>query len=328
MTALKDRVRDEIPGYRAAQRRSDRLRAMLGTPAGTIDLDATYTKRISEAIDGGAENLDELRAAYVTDLQQVTAAAGFHTLMVRSHRQAYDAADAAERAGTDHALDFLRTELATLMEEVDEHRAVLASHPENAEAAINAGADGLDRWKIAEDLISRYAELRSEHRRYCMLQDGQPLHFATIGQCAGFLEADPYWARLRSTRGGSNSTDAAIAAWMSTQAGGEPHRNGIWPDTISRADWLLIVADNEPWLPDAGHIGELGHRCEQLFVVNRSYRNGLEISSFRDSMTRLTELGATTTFALESTAPQAKTAKTMGMVRNHRGRWELREQNA
>lgn len=306
--SLRERVRDAIPGYRTAQNRHKRLQNdMIALPdVGLADLDADYQNRIWQAIDNGAENLHDLRASYIADRQKLMAQGEFHVLVVNSSRQAYYAAETAESAGADHALDFLRAELDTLMADVNDHRAILAAHPTTAEAAMNAGADGLDRWKRAEDLIRRYDELRTEHQRYVRLQSGnQPADFAVIGQFAGFLEAEPYWRYCRSIRSAEHSTDPAIAKWLSTQPGdAEYHRKSTWPATMSRADWLLVVADNDPWLPDAAHIDRLAQRAEQLFAKGRSYRSGIEINGFRANMADLKALGANIDFVLEPTDGQ------------------------
>jgi len=295
---LKDRVLDEIPGYRAAEQRHDHLRAQMRITPAVSDMSRPYVDRISKAGDAG-QDLDELRDEYAAEYQRWASDVEFNQLINYAREGALAAANSAKSVGTDYALDFLRDELDALMTDVASHRDILASRPVDAETAINAGGDGLKRWQIAEDLISRYAELRAEHLRYTFT--GNPnaaghRYFGVIGQIAGFLEAEPYWLRLRSTNSAEHSIDPAIATWLATKPGGEFHRTGIWPATISRAEWLLIVANNKPWLPDAEDIARLGDRAEQLFSGRHTYRNALDVRRFRDCITELTALGAVTTF--------------------------------
>ena len=140
------------------------------------------------------------------------------------------------------------TELDTLAAEVNEHRTAVENHPNTAEQAIATGT-GQAQWNLVDGLISRYNEIRNEHRRYVKLQsDGnEPRGFVFVAQSAKFLEVDPYWLHRRAATNGRNSTDPAIAAWFASIGGAQTEyaRNGIWP-TMPRNRWLLTELPPRP----------------------------------------------------------------------------------
>lgn len=295
MNPLRERVLDAIPGYRQAQARHDRLIALTQiVPTVHEALDAGYIEQIAAAADNESASLDDLAASYALDRQTWAAKVEFQKLVIATREQARTAAESAKVYGATEALDFLRDELDTLMAEVDKHRAPVAAHPNTAEEAIRGG--GTKQWELVEGLIARYAELRAEHRKYVTLQSGEVARgFAVCGQIARFLEADPYWRYRRATCPGHASTDPSIATWFTQSGTGEAHRTNIWPLGIPRNQWLLTVADNQPWLPDADTIIQAHYLAEELFAGAKSYRTMPEIGGFQRRISELNDLGVTTT---------------------------------
>lgn len=288
--ALKERVLDQIPPYRGLQNRRDRLRSLLRIVPPASDLNLAYAEQITAAADAGAENLDDLRDRFAADRQNWSTAAEFNALVRDAWFQASSDTENAQKAGASIALDYLRGELENLMAEVREHREVLQAHPDSAEQAIGAGPAGLKNWKLVSELIGRYQELRTEHRVYVNLQFGGTVKgFDTCAQSARFLEIDPWWRRCRST--GGTCPDTQIAAWMHCRdPRAEGHRTNIWPHSYTHAQWLLAIADNDPWLPDANTIDRANLIATDLLA--RMPSNSIEIASFYRRLDELNQLGA------------------------------------
>ncbi|BAX96317.1 hypothetical protein MSTE_00982 [Mycobacteroides stephanolepidis] len=298
---LKERVLDQIPRYRELQNRRDRLRSLLRIVPPASDLNLAYAEQITAAADTGADNLDDLRDRFAADRQNWTAAAEFNTLVRDAWYHASSETENAQKASVPIALDYLRGELTALMNEVREHREVLQAHPDSAEEAIGAGPAGLKSWKTVNTLIDRYQELRTEHRVYVNLRFGGTVKgFDTCAQSARFLEMDPWWRRCRSTGGTCN--DTRIAAWLhNREHHAEGNRTNIWPHSYTQPQWLLAVADNDPWLPDANTIDRANQIATEL--LGRMPSNNSEITSFYRRIAELTALGAVVDLTTPDTAP-------------------------
>lgn len=287
--ALKERVLDQIPRYRDLQNRRDRLRSLLRIVPPASDLNLAYTEQITAAADASAETLDDLRERFAADRQNWSTAAEFNALVRDAWFHASSDTENAQKAGAPIALDYLRGELENLMAEVREHREILQAHPDSAEQAIGAGPAGLKNWKLVNELIGRYQELRTEHRAYVNLQFGGTVNgFDTCAQSARFLEIDPWWRRCRST--GGTCHDTQIAAWLhSRDPRAEGNRTSIWPSTYTQAQWLLAVADADPWLPDADTIDQVVQIATALLA--RMPSNSIEIASFYRGLGELNRVG-------------------------------------
>ncbi|MCB0928623.1 MAG: hypothetical protein U0R77_14440 [Mycolicibacterium insubricum] len=296
-STLRARVLDALPGYRQQEHRHDQLRAMhqnIPTAPGAFAND--YLERIAAAADNDGRDLDTLATSFATDRAAWAAAAEFNGLISQARDRAWHAMQSAEATGAETALNFLRSELDTLAAEVNEHRTAVENHPNTAEQAIATGT-GQAQWNLVDGLISRYNEIRNEHRRYVKLQsDGnEPRGFVFVAQSAKFLEVDPYWLHRRAATNGRNSTDPAIAAWFASIGGAQTEyaRNGIWP-TMPRNRWLLTVTDNHPWLPDAATINAAYATADDLFTAGRTFRNAYENAGHHRRLEQLHQLGAIT----------------------------------
>ncbi|MGV0718543.1 hypothetical protein ABQE93_24365 [Mycolicibacterium sp. XJ662] len=296
-TSLRERVLDEVPGYRQAQRRHLRLTELfqiVGTPLN--ELNRGYIDRICAAADDETvSSLDDLAGAYATDWQQHSGRLEFFRLVGAERDRAADHTKTAMAQGADSALEFLRGELKALVADIVENRETVNAHPNSAAKVLASDAGAADRWHLVTVLISRYEEIRTEHRRYVNLQQGEHIQgYATVGQCARFLEVDPYWRHQRATTPGHASTDPAIAAWFNNRPrrGQNTGNTGIWPVGYSQSQWLLIVADSEPWLPDADTIDHAHRLAEQLFLGRKTYNRPAEVKEFYRLVTELRNLGA------------------------------------
>lgn len=275
--ALRERILDEIPGYRAAMHRFDTLRRLtlsgLDDIGNATTIEVAYYDKISAAVANGVDSLHDLREQYTADVTGMQARSQFHALAVRIMQQSRTDAETALSDNADVALDYLRSELDTLMADVRKSRTLIANHPASAEVALTAGGPtAAHDWQTVTTLLGRYDEIRREHLAWVRRQSGDAntAAFATIGQVARFLEADPAWLYRRATTPvpgtGNNPT---IAAWLDgtriTVDPAEANRDGIWPNTIRPSQWLLTVADNDPWVPNADTITACHNTADEMF---------------------------------------------------------------
>lgn len=309
---LRDRILDQIPDYRSALLRADALRSLTlrGLDLGnTGTIDTAYYAKISDAVTNGADNLDDLRDQYTADITGMQARSQFHALVVRIMQQSRADAETALGDNTDVALDYLRSELDTLMVDVRNNRTLIDNHPATAEAALSAGPQAAQDWATVTTLLGRYDEIRREHLAWVRRQSGDMSNaaFATIGQTARFLEADPTWLYRRATTPapsyGWDPAVTTITAWLDgTRMDGtrmtvdpaEAQRDGIWPNTIRPTQWLLTVADNNPWVPDGPTITACQNTADEL--LRNTTNTGA--SWFLRSIATLTEHGAITDLQL------------------------------
>lgn len=296
---LRERTLDQIPGYRKAIERSRRLQRLTLQAVNSIgnlgDLNVAYHQQIADAVDNGTTDLTQLRDLYAADVAALQGRAQFHNLAITVQQQARDEAAELLTRHADIALDYLRDELNSLMTEVRKHRTIIDNHPATAEAAIERGTKAAANWKTVTDLLGRYDDIRREHREWLKRQHGDHVHsFHTVGQISRFLEAEPAWLlRRRTTSPPAGGRERDIAAWFNSATGDvnpeDGRRNDIWPHSHRPNKWLLIVADNDPWLPDANTITTAANAADELFKNNDTATTA---HWFRSRVTVLTDLGA------------------------------------
>lgn len=300
-TGLKDRILAQIPGYHDALNRERALRALtlqsLNDLGNGGELESAYYAKIKAAVDSGAKNLNAVRDAYVADLNGMRARAEFHQLTVRVMEQSRIDAQQALATNTSVALDVLRAELDTLVSDVHSKRDIVAAHPVNAEQALTTGGSkAAANWKIVIDLLGRYDEIHREYYDWVSREHGTHLPAQTpvvCGQTRRFLEVEPVWLHRRATTPApGNSTDSDLAAWLNKRqdATFQPEdlqRTSPWPHAHRPSEWLLIVVDNEPWLPDAATLTACRAMADEMF---RSASAGS--SWFYNRLNELTGLGA------------------------------------
>ncbi|WP_197382647.1 hypothetical protein [Mycolicibacterium mengxianglii] len=280
--SLHKQILDVIPGYRNAIERRETLRKLMRTNTWVGDFEATFRAKIADAVDTGATNLDDLRAEYTAARQEWKATGEFNVLITNAYHDADNAVAQTLSGGTAAALDYLRVEMDTLMADVRKNRDVITAHPSSAEQALDTPS-GAKNWRTVTSLLGRYADLRNEHHSW-IRRDGNIKGFEVCGQFTKLL-ADPHWQYRRATSPGKRATDSQIAAWFAggttkpnpTQSWPEfvasqakdatdVDRPDIWPQSVRPNTWLLIVADNDPWLPDADTIAEVHRITTELFT--------------------------------------------------------------
>ncbi|MFC3243221.1 hypothetical protein ACFOJ6_13655 [Gordonia humi] len=198
--------------------------------------------------------LADLVDEYVAAKNRETALHLFGTNVIRTTLESVTLPTRLETAFVDTALDMCRDELETIMGRVDEHRDLIARHPDSAEAALATGE--LEAWETVEQILGDYDQLLAEYRRQIRLANdglGGPL----IGsvQCRDFLDVSSYWQHQRRTTSILEGyPDQTIRAWFRPA------------DTRgrSRAEHLLAVADSGPWMPDARDLAAATGIAEQL----------------------------------------------------------------
>ena len=300
--ALKERILDAIPNYRSTLERARALSTLtlsgLDGMGNISDLNVAYYDRISTAVDSGVSDLTALRDAYAADVSALQGKGQFHQLAVQVMQHARNAATQLLVDHADVALGILRGELDTLMGDVDRNRPAITTQALSAEHAIAAGTQAVTDWQTVNALLARYDEIRREHRDWVKRQggDNQMPGFVAVGQTARFLDVDPTWLYRRATTtaptGGDTTT---ITAWLNRHRGttidpGDAHRTDVWPNTYRPNEWLLIVADNDPWLPDADIINGCYGIADEMF------RNAINSTPtwMLSRLAELTTLGATT----------------------------------
>ncbi|WOC12582.1 hypothetical protein [Gordonia sp. MP11Mi] len=243
---IRERIRAANTDLVDAQALRERL---LGwNPQRTENVDDQYRARLTAGADPATLLDDYIEAKGRENL------AGQFGLIVRDVLQRVTDQRDYERAFVDTALDMCRDELDTIMARVDSNRDLIARH-ETAETAARNG--DLEAWQTVEGLLDDYDQLTAEYRRQIRLADSS-LHGPLIGsaQCRDFLDVSSYWMHQRRvTSILEDYPDHTIRAWFR----GLPNTGGH-----SRAEWILTVADHQPWMPDADELRQATTIAEQL----------------------------------------------------------------
>lgn len=174
------------------------------------------------------------------------------------------------RDSSDSALGYLRSELATLMDEVRANHETVGNI-RSAEQVLAANDPRvLSAWQESEGLIARYVEIRGLQHSFTApsLGDGQNFKIAAVGHILNSLELSDYWL---SKRKGSTNHRAAndqlsgvrnFDAWLGT-GGTSPfkHSTSAIPSTDSNGnpanawDYLVWLATKaEPWVPSVSEV--------------------------------------------------------------------------
>lgn len=301
-TGLRDRILEQIPGYSAAVSREQALRTLtlqsLNGIGNAAELETDYHRKITDAVAAGAKDLVAVRDAYVADMTGMRARAEFHQLAVRVMEQSRIDAQQAMETNTAVAFDVLRTELDGLVNDMHANRKIITEHPTNAEQALTTGGSkAAANWKTVTDLLGRYDEIHHEYYQWVSRDHGT--HLAAqipviCGQTRRFLEVEPAWLHRRAvTPAPGNSTNSDIAAWLNRRQSVEFHaddaqRTSPWPNAYRPSEWLLIVVDNEPWLPDADSLTAC-HAVANEMLRSTTSADG---SWFYNRLNELTRLGA------------------------------------
>ncbi len=300
-TGLRDRILAQIPGYSAAVSRERELRSLtlqsLNGIGNAAELETEYHRKITDAVDAGATDLAAVRDAYVSDVTGLRARAEFHQLAVRVMEQSRIGAQQALESNTSVAFDVLRGELDALVNDVHTHRKLIGEHPTNAEQALaTGGSKAAANWKTVTDLLGRYDEIHREY--YTWVSRDHGTHLAAqipviCGQTRRFLEVEPAWLHRRAVTPSPSHSTSAIAAWLNPRRSinihaDDPHRTSPWPNAYRPSEWLLIVVDNEPWLPDADTLTAC-HALADEMLRNTTSADG---SWFYNRLNELTRLGA------------------------------------
>lgn len=301
-TGLKDRILDRIPGYHDALNRERALRSLtlqsLNDLGNGGELESAYYAKIKDAVDSGAKDLNAVRDAYVADLNGMRARAEFHQLAVRVMEQSRVDAQHALETNTAVAFDVLRAELDALVTDVHANRKIITDHPTNAEQALTTGGPkAAASWKTVTDLLGRYDEIHREYYTWVSRDHGThlPAQVPVIcGQTRRFLEVEPAWLHQRAiTPAPGTSTTSDVAQWLDSKQGidfnaDDLQRTSPWPHAHRPSQWLLIVVDNEPWLPDAATLTA----CHSMAGEMLRSTTSADSSWFYNRLGELTRLGA------------------------------------
>ncbi|BBZ64959.1 hypothetical protein MINS_03880 [Mycolicibacterium insubricum] len=304
--SMKDAVLDQLPGYRAAEHRENRLKKELpALAAAGIPVSLRYLDVVRERLDGdGPLDLRQMCADYGNEYTAQLGRHEFHQMLATELTDLHHQKATLLANHADVALDFLRGQLDQLMAAVRDNRERIAGQPASADAALAAGKNAVADYQLVQGLIGRYVEIRAEHRRYAAGNRGagggvgafgRP--FDTVGEVARFLEVVPYWQQRRGTTPARNSTEPAIRAWFNASHAGAMQVDSYGNSSMNAVpanQWLLTVADNDPWLPDGDTIQRAYDFADQLFAPGRSYNRRTEIEMFWSHVANLAELGVTT----------------------------------
>ena len=243
---LRDRIREANSAYKHQTGLHSRLMQFAQTQtAGDVNRD--FIVRLE-----AGEDPAKLRDEYIDAKVRADAEHQYRGL-ISQMLQRVDT-QSAEARFADEALDLCRDELDAIMGRVAKNRPLIEQHPATIEAALAAGS--LDDWQTVEQILDDYDALRVEYRRQIRLQDAG-LTGPKIGavECRHFVDLDLYFVNMRRRTSILNGyPDSQILAWF------RPERTS----TGSRAEHLLLIADNEPWLPDANELNQINRVVEQL----------------------------------------------------------------
>lgn len=246
---IRERIRQANTGLQEAVALRERLQNFAATREfGNADVDA---KRRLYAGDDPADVFND----YAVAIAQQGASDLFGKLTANI-LQTLAVAQTFEERFTDEALTICRDELDSIMARVAKHRHLIENHPTTAEEALRVG--NLSDWETVEQILTDYQALRAEHARQVRLQDKALLtRVVDSFQCREFLDVDRHWAyRRRTTPIADNYPAPEVLRFFRADV---PTITNQGP-----AQWILTVADHQPWLPDATQIATLNNRLEQL----------------------------------------------------------------
>lgn len=344
---LSERILDAVPGYRDAESRAEIIRphamaARQHVTEATHEVDTSF-RAIIERVLAAGENLDDVFKQYEIAHSSQMHRKAFNRLILevaesveQRPREILD----SHRNSADTVLEFLHAEMDSLFAEINQHRDVLAAHPESAEAALFV-EDGAARWKLVGEFIDRYDELRTEHRKVMRRQDPDfnPRPFYFVAQTPHFLAVEPYWIvkrrlssppnqrrtemievwaqawgrvfpddRLGPLTAAERNPNADVRQFYSIAAGRsiseDANRRELFPVGQTKSEWLLTLADVGPWMPDAHTIGDAYRLADQMIRATSN-------SVFLDSARRLEEIGVHTGIELP---PPSQRPRSQGRV--------------
>lgn len=267
-----------IPGYDRAQQAVATTARWLQEASQFKDrqtVAATVAKTLQAAAENGTKqppldaideliDFDRIAGLEIRRLEQLRAA----------HDTAQDRARRLVRTHVDDAYTVLAGHLTKLYREVDKHRGDLTGST-TAEAAIRSGTP--TAFTQGDDLCRRYEQIRAAHAEMLRIEDpaiGTPA-LIHAGQIRNAVEHEPYWHSIRrrsATQVGLDHHSNRIAdhlGWLKNApaTGQHDRRSTIWPDDRPHLDWLLLLAEHEPFVPDAAELHEHMQLCEQACVA-------------------------------------------------------------
>lgn len=246
---IGERIRAANTELQAADAISDKI-GRFAAARQPHSVDAEYIEKMLAGADP-ADILDDYCAAKARE----NAEAAFRALTANVMQRIADPRRYEEHFA-DTAIEMCREELDTIMSRVAANRELIEQHPDTIEAALSSG--NLADWETVEQILADYDALRTEYNRQIRRQD-QTLNtrISNSFQCRDFLTIDPHWAfKRRTARIVDNYPAPEMIQFF----------RGDMPDTTTPTptQWILAVADHQPWLPDAAQIAALNHKLEQL----------------------------------------------------------------
>ncbi|UQE75801.1 hypothetical protein MYK68_04095 [Gordonia sp. PP30] len=244
---LRERIRQANTGLQHANTVRDQINRFAATRhAHNVDTD--YTEKLHAGADP-AELIDDYCAAKLRE----NAENAFGALTANVLQRVADPRSHEEHFA-ETALAMCRDELDAIFTRVDQHRDLIAEHPMTAEAALNGN---IDDYQTVQKILSDYDALRAEYVRQIRLLN-PAIGGATINgiQARDFLAIDPYWARKRAVVPISDSyPEPQIVQWF---------RSGHTIKPLAPNQWILAVADHQPWLPTPVQLDTIVSQLEQL----------------------------------------------------------------
>lgn len=266
MTTLTESAFAAIPGYAAASKAVANTRTWAAELSAINDPREVATQVIGDLVTAArtakampAEPINR----YLTAVAANRDAHAIRSIGESACQHAQHQLDLTIGAGIDHAYAYLADQLAQLVAEVVESADILRAQQDPA-AAIRQGRTA--KWETAAALVDRYAELRSAHLQVMKAEDPDlpPSKLAVAGQLADHLDVDPHWLGRRKVAGNQahnagvsarkGSARADHLAWLGAgqddpDAGRT--RTRLAPNGMTDAQWLLVVAGRQPWVPTA-----------------------------------------------------------------------------
>jgi hypothetical protein len=174
------------------------------------------------------------------------------------------------RDNSDSALGYLRTELATLMDEVRANDEILGNI-RTAEQVLTANdPQVLSAWRATGELAARYVEIRGLQHSFTApsLGEGQNFKITAVGHIRNSLEQCDYWLNKRERSSSHRAAQDQLSgvrnfeAWL--VAGGTApfkHSTSAIPSTDNSGnpanswDYLVWLATKaEPWVPSVAQV--------------------------------------------------------------------------
>lgn len=271
-TPLRERIRAANEAYTQATSLHSRLMNYAQATT-TENVDETFRAQLIEGADP-ATLLDD----YIEAKVRANAELQFGNL-IRDLLQRSAVPVALEESFADTGVELCRDELAAIMGRVAEHRTLIEQHPATIEVAVNAGA--VDDWRTVEQILDDYDALRMEYRRQVRLQNpglGGPVIDAV--ECKHFADVNTYWTHKRHRASILEGyPDREIWEWFRPST----------PATAStRAEHLLTIADNDPWMPDADDLSKVAtiidHLCNHRWHTGSVSRDRQAFDGYRSQL--------------------------------------------